>query len=47
MQSISGLSYQNAEILSKFNNAVKTVNGTYIKENIETYNNTVMTELLP
>jgi DNA helicase-2/ATP-dependent DNA helicase PcrA len=47
MQSISGLSYQNAEILSKFNNAVKTVNGTYIKENIETYNNTVITELLP
>src|SRR5690606_36247062 len=30
MQSISGLSYQNAEMLSKFNNAVKTVNGTYI-----------------
>lgn len=47
MQSISGLSYQNAEILSKFNNAVKTVDGTYIKENIETYNNTVITELLP
>ena len=47
MQSISGLSYQNAEILSKFNNAVKTVDGTYIKENIATYNNTVITELLP
>jgi len=47
MQSITGLSYANAEILSKFNSAVKNVDGTYIKNNIETYNNTVITELLP
>lgn len=47
MQSISGLSYANAEILSNFNTAVKNVNGKYVKENIDSYNTTVIKELLP
>ncbi|WP_265427043.1 UvrD-helicase domain-containing protein [Chryseobacterium sp. YIM B08800] len=47
MQSISGLSYANAEILSNFNTAVKNVSGKYVKENIDSYNTTVIKELLP
>ncbi len=47
MQSISGLSYTNAEILSNFNSAVKNVNGKYVKENIDHYNRIVILELLP
>lgn len=47
MQSISGLSYPNAEILSNFNLAVKNVNGKYVKENIDNYNRIVISELLP
>ncbi len=47
MQSISGLSFPNAEILSNFNLAVKNVNGKYVKQNIDNYNKIVISELLP
>ncbi|WPV67116.1 ATP-dependent helicase [Chitinophaga sp. LS1] len=47
MASVSGLSYANAEILSNFNYALKNVNGKYVEENVNFYNSTVISVLLP
>lgn len=42
----SPLSYADAEILSNFNLSVKNVNSKYVKENINAYNEIVITKLL-
>jgi len=47
MQSVSSLSYTDAEVLSNFNVSVKHIDSKYVKENIENYNRVVITELLP
>lgn len=47
METVKGLSYADAEILTNFNDAVKNVNGKYVKDNIDKYNSIVIEELLP
>lgn len=47
MTSVPSVSYENAEILSRFNLAVKRVEGKYIADNIDSYNKLVVEELLP
>ena len=47
MQSFKGLTLKDAELLSDFNNSVKTIRGTKLKSTIEQYNSIILSELLP
>lgn len=47
MRTITSLTYENAELISNFNLAVKKINSDYIKKNIKRYNELVVNEMLP
>jgi DNA helicase-2/ATP-dependent DNA helicase PcrA len=47
MQSVNGLSLENAEFFTNYNNSVKNIDGKFLKENFDRYNNLVISELLP